>query len=159
MNDIVADEKSTGPLLSIAVFEAAKGAIVLLAGLGVVALIHHGEQHVVERLVAHLHMNPAKDSPTIFLKLVHDLADVRLWTLAAGAGAYALVRFIEAYGLWHGKRWAKWFAALSGAIYLPFELREIVSSHSGLAIAALLINGLIVTLMVHELRRPENSAK
>jgi uncharacterized membrane protein (DUF2068 family) len=153
------DRSSIGPLLSIAVLEAAKGVIVLLAGLGIVALIQHGEQHAVERLVAHLHLNPAKDNPTIFLKLVHDLANIRLWTLAAGAGAYALVRFIEAYGLWHGKRWAKWFAALSGAIYLPFELREIVSSQSGLAVAALLLNGLIVMLMVHELRRPEKSAK
>lgn len=159
MNGIFADEKSTGPLLSVAVFEAAKGAVVLLAGLGVVALIHHGGQHVAERLVAHLHLNPAKDNPTIFLKLVHDLANVHLWTLAAGAGAYALVRFIEAYGLWHGKRWAKWFAALSGAMYLPFELREIVSSHSGLAVAALLINGLVVALMVHELRRPKKSTE
>ncbi|WP_240483801.1 DUF2127 domain-containing protein [Methylobacillus sp. MM3] len=159
MNDIFVDEKSTGPLLSVAVFEAAKGAVVLLAGLSVVALIHHGGQHVVERLVAHLHLNPAKDNPAIFLKLVHDLANVRLWMLAAGAGAYALVRFIEAYGLWHGKRWAKWFAALSGAMYLPFELREIVSSHSGLAVAALLINGLVVALMVHELRRPKTSSE
>jgi len=39
LNGIFADEKSTGPLLSVAVFEAAKGAVVLLAGLGVVALI------------------------------------------------------------------------------------------------------------------------
>jgi len=145
-------EQSLSPLRSIAVLEATKGAIVLLAGLGIVALIHPEAQRAVERLLAHLHLNPAKESPTILLKLAHNLADFHLWTLAAGATAYALLRFIEAYGLWHDSRWAKWFAALSGAIYIPFELRELWLTHSGLAMAALALNVLVVAVMIKELR-------
>lgn len=147
------DTQRENTLRSIALFEAAKGAIVLLAGLGLATVIHD-EAHLIERLVAHLHLNPAKGSSTTFLNLAHDLANIRLWMLAAGAAAYALVRFIEAYGLWHGKRWATWFAAMSGAIYLPFEGREIAVTHSWIALAALLLNGLVVALMLKELRRP-----
>jgi hypothetical protein len=45
--------------------------------------------------------------------------------IAAGTGLYVLVRFVEAYGLWHYKEWAKWVSALSGEIYIPFELLEL----------------------------------
>ncbi len=29
---------------------------------------------------------------------------------------------LESYGLWFAKRWAEWFALLSGSVYLPVEL-------------------------------------
>ena len=63
------------------------------------------------------------------------------------------LRWVEAYGLWYGRRWAQQFAAASGAIYLPFEAFELATTHSGLAAAALLLNAAIVVLMLRELRR------
>lgn len=143
---------ASAALRSIALFEAAKGAIVLLAGFGISALAHGHAQQLSERLIAHLHLNPAKGYPRIFLDLAGRLSDTYLWAMAAAAAAYALARFIEAYGLWTGKRWAKWFAALSGAIYIPFELQELWLTHSGLAVAALVVNVVVVALMIKELR-------
>jgi uncharacterized membrane protein (DUF2068 family) len=145
--------RASASLRSIAVFEAAKGLIVLLAGGGIATLAHRHIQHISEHLVAHLHLNPAKGYPRIFLDLADRLTDSYLWTMAVAAAVYALVRFIEAYGLWNGKRWAKWFAALSGAIYVPFELRETLATNSGLAAGALLLNVLVVAVMLHDLRR------
>ena len=46
--------------------------------------------------------------------------------LAWAAVAYAGVRFIEAYGLWRRRKWAEWFALLSTAMYLPWELLEVI---------------------------------
>jgi uncharacterized membrane protein (DUF2068 family) len=37
-----------------------------------------------------------------------------------------VVRFIEAYGLWHRRRWAEWLALLSTGMYLPWELVEVI---------------------------------
>ncbi|WON72477.1 DUF2127 domain-containing protein [Nitrosospira sp. Is2] len=45
--------------------------------------------------------------------------------VAVGAGLYVLIRFIEAYSLWHYKKWALWVSAASGAIYIPFQLLEL----------------------------------
>ncbi len=39
---------------------------------------------------------------------------------------YAIVRFVEATGLWLEKEWAEWFALLSGAMYMPWEIYEII---------------------------------
>jgi uncharacterized membrane protein (DUF2068 family) len=141
------------PLRSVALFEGAKGGLVLLTGLGIAAFAHQDAQHLAERLVAHLHLNPARTVPRIFLDLAQQTASARLWLLAVGAVAYALVRFIEGYGLWHEKRWAKLLAAASGAIYLPFEAFELASTHSGFAAAALVLNAAIVVVMLRELSR------
>lgn len=128
--------------------EAAKGALVLLVGLGLLSLVHRDVQHAAERLVAHAHLNPAARCPRIFLDLASQLSDRRLLLLAAGAAVYAGVRFIEAYGLWLERRWAEWIAALSGAIYIPFELFELYQRVTLLSIAALILNLGIVGFMV-----------
>lgn len=63
------------------------------------------------------------------------------------------MRFIEAYALWGERRWAEWFAAVSGAIYVPFELYELLHRFSGLAVTALAVNLAVVGAMIGALRR------
>ena len=53
------------------------------------------------------------------------MTDARLWLLAAAATAYALVRGVEAYGLWFERRWAEWFALVSAGLYVPVEIFEL----------------------------------
>lgn len=148
----------SGALRTIALVEAGKGTLVLLAGFGLLSLIHHDLQRVAERLVVHAHLNPASAYPRIFLDLAKQLTDGRLLLLAAGAIAYALVRFIEAYGLWHARPWAKWFAALSGGIYIPFELFELYEHVSWISLGSLLLNVAIVAFMLYSVRHPEDAA-
>ncbi len=63
---------------------------------------------------------------------------------------------MEAYGLWYERRWAEWFSAISGGIYIPFELYELFKNPSLLIFSLLLTNILIVVLMINALLR--NSA-
>jgi uncharacterized membrane protein (DUF2068 family) len=137
-----------GPQRAVAIFEAAKGVLVLAAGLGLLELIHHDFQSAAGDLVAHLHLDPAKRYPRIFLQLASHSSKPRMIWLALGAGLYALLRLIEAYGLWHGRRWASWFAAISGGIYIPYELYELAARPNALAAGALLVNLLVVIVMV-----------
>lgn len=144
---------SFGTVRAVALFEAAKGTLVLLTGFGALSLIHHDAQRFAEQLVGHLHLNPAKHYPRIFIDTAAHLTDARLWMLATLAATYGLVRFVEAYGLWHGRRWAEWFAAVSGGIYIPFELYELFQGINWLSLGALVANVLIVGLMVNALLR------
>jgi uncharacterized membrane protein (DUF2068 family) len=129
---------------TVALFEAAKGAVVVLVGLGLLALVHHDVQKVAEEVVRHLHFNPAKHFPRIFLDAAAKLTDFRLWTMALAAMAYSVVRFVEAYGLWRQQVWAEWFGILSGSIYLPVELYELTVSVSLVKVVILLINLMVV---------------
>lgn len=134
---------------AIAVLEATKGALVVVAGMGLLALVHHEVQQLAERLVAHAHLNPAARYPRIFIDLAGQLTDGRLLLLAAGALFYAGARFVEAYGLWRERRWAEWFAAVSGGIYIPFELFELYERVTWLGLVALVLNATIVGVMVY----------
>jgi len=140
-----------GSIRAVALLEAAKGMLVVLTGFGALSLIHRDTQLFAERLVAHLHLNPAKHFPQIFIDAAAHLTDARLVMLAIFAATYGLVRFIEAYGLWRGRRWAEWFATVSGGIYIPFELYELFHRVSWISLWALAINMLVVGLMIYAL--------
>ncbi|HWA25393.1 MAG TPA: DUF2127 domain-containing protein [Lacunisphaera sp.] len=134
-------------LRTIALFEALKGAIVLVAGFGLLSFLGRDADEFAERLVNRLHLNPASHYPQIFIQAMGDLTNTRLWLIAGFAAFYAAVRFAEAYGLWYGRRWAEWFAALSGAIYIPVEIYELIHRVTWLRITALVINVVVVGYM------------
>jgi uncharacterized membrane protein (DUF2068 family) len=102
----------------VALFEGAKGILVLLAGFGLLSFIHKDIHGAAVRLVEHAHLNPASHYPRIFLDLTERITDTRLWSLALRAATYAVVRLIEAVGLWLRKSWAEWFAILTGVLYI-----------------------------------------
>ena len=140
-------------------FEAAKGAVVLLAGTGALSLVHGRALSIAATLIERLHLNPAHQYPLILLKAASQVTDVRLWLLAGGAALYALVRFVEAYGLWRARTWAEWFAAISGAIYIPFEIYELLRDARWLVTIALLVNALVVAAMINVLVQTRRSKR
>ena len=136
---------------AVAFLEAFKGTVVLLAATGLLSLIHHDLHAVAARLIEHLHLNPASRYPHIFLDLASGVTDSRLRLLAAGAALYAVVRFIEAYGLFRERAWAEVLAAVSGAIYVPFEVFELARAPTWHGAALLGINLAVVGIMVRAL--------
>lgn len=138
-------------LRAIAAFEALKGVMVIVAGFGLLGLVHHDVRHIAVELVDFLHLSHEGRYSHFFLAAADRLGDMHLMTLAAGAVLYVTVRFIEAYGLWWERRWAEWFAAASGAIYIPFEVRHIRPGHVAIPLAALAVNVAIIGFMLYSL--------
>ncbi len=131
----------------VAVFEAAKGALVVAAGLGLLSLLHRDLQELAERLVRHSHLNPAHHYPRIFIEAASRMSDSRLVLLAALAFLYSTVRFVEAWGLWHARVWAEWFAIVSGSLYLPVEVYELFRRPTWTRAAVFLVNLSIVAYL------------
>ena len=150
---MVLNNKMQRGLRAVALFEACKGLLVLFAGLALFSLIHQNIQLVAEQLVGHLHLNPAKHIPKVLLEAAGNLTDHRIVLLALLALLYSSMRFVEAYGLWFGRRWAEWFALVSGTVYLPIELYELAKGFSGLKIGFVLANLVIVSYMAVMLKR------
>jgi uncharacterized membrane protein (DUF2068 family) len=134
------------PLRALALFEGAKGLLVIVAGVGILRWPQALER-VAEALVAHLHLNPAKHEALIFT-LVAAGGSGRLRWLAVGAAVYAAGRVGESVGLWLGKRWAIWLAIATAAIYIPFETATLVRRPTALALLALTINAVVVLYLV-----------
>ncbi len=138
---------------TVAAIEAAKGLVVLLTGFGLFALVHRNVQQLAEALVAHAHLNPASHTPRVFLEYAGKLDDAHLMQLAAAALAYSAVRMIEAYGLWYERTWGEGFAAASGAVYLPFEFRELFHQPSIHGACLVTVNLGVVGFMIYSLRQ------
>jgi uncharacterized membrane protein (DUF2068 family) len=154
---------TTRGLRTLALFEAAKGVVVLLVGWGGAGLLHHHAHHMMETMVSHFHLNPAHHTPQVFLKLAADFDNSKLWLLAGGAAAYATIRFVEAWGLWRGRRWAEWLGCIGAGIYIPLEFRHFIH-HPGFVSTLVLGTNLIIVVYVavclwrgRNERRPKSS--
>lgn len=71
---------------------------------------------------------------------------------------YALLRLVEAYGLWRERSWAEWLAAASSGIYLSYEIAELAARVTPLRIvvtfsANLIVVGFMVWRLVLRARR------
>lgn len=145
--------KNSG-LKTIALFEAGKGALVLMTALALFRYIHSDWQAWAEHIVAHFHMDPARRYPRILLALSNNLTEPRLLAIAFGMLFYVALRWVEAYGLWRGRPWATMLGIISAGLYLPFELIELVSRPSWLGALVLGSNIVIIVILWRSHKRP-----
>jgi uncharacterized membrane protein (DUF2068 family) len=129
-------------------FEATKGVLVLIAGFGLLSLAHRGAQNLAEQIVRRFHLDLARHHPRILVDAVAHLSDPRLRLLAGAALVYSAMRFIEAWGLWRMRPWAEWFAILSGGVYLPVEVFELVRHPTAVKAAVFLLNAALVAYLI-----------
>jgi len=140
-------------LKGVALFEASKGALVIVAGLGLMALLHHDAQAMAEEIVRKLHLNPGMHYPRVFLELFNQPSNTRLWAIGGSALVYAAMRFTEAYGLWRERTWASWLGVWSGGVYIPLELYEAVAHPTWLHIGLAVANAGVVLYLAQGLRK------
>ena len=133
---------------AVAALEAAKGVLVLLVASGLLSLVNGDLHAAAVTLVEHAHLNPAAHYPKIFVDAVGSLNDRHLTWLALGALGYSTIRFVESWGLFYGMAWAELLGAVSGSIYIPFELLQMVREPSWDTAFVLAVNCLIVAIMV-----------
>jgi uncharacterized membrane protein (DUF2068 family) len=136
-------------LRAVASIEFVKGLAVLLAGFGVLRLMHRDVWDVAENFLERLHISPDAHYAQVFLNLADQVTDTKLWFVALGALAYSSLRFAEAYGLWRERAWAEWLALVSGAIYLPFEIVELARRPDWIRLVIFLVNLAVVLYMAY----------
>lgn len=151
--------KRKNGLKVIALLEASKGLVSLVVGLGIHKLAGTNVQKFLESFLEHLHLNPANRLPGIILHESNLLTSFNLTLIAMGAVVYSVVRLVEAYGLWHALTWTEWFALLSGAVYIPFEIYEVVVHPGTINILALTINVAVVWYMYTVVRGTSESIR
>ena len=108
-------------LRTIALFEAAKGALAFAAGCGLLSFRHTDLHAVADAFLLQHRIDPETHYRRLFIESVARATHQHAGQIAALAFAYALIRIVEGYGLWQGKHWAEWFAVISAGLYLPWE--------------------------------------
>jgi len=68
--------------------------------------------------------------------------------LAAGLAAYAIIEIVEGIGLWQARRWGEYFAFVATSLGLPYEVYDLVTKFSVLALGLFFINLALVLYLV-----------
>jgi|ERR1700733_5510688 len=145
-------------LRGIATLELTKGMIVLLAAAGILLMVRREDPwDIADGLLRLLHISPDHHFAQVFLDWADSLTTAKLWTVAAVALAYSILRFIEAYGLWYARAWAEWIALISGALYLPFEIYKVIHRQNLFHVSLLLINLAVVFYMAYVLKTGQST--
>ncbi|WP_311223228.1 MULTISPECIES: DUF2127 domain-containing protein [unclassified Acidovorax] len=135
-------------LRTIAAFEALKGVVALVAGVGVLGLLHSDLHAIAVALIGHVGLSPGQHYPALLLGGIDRWAGDGDWQwLTAAAAGYAALRFAEAWGLWRDKAWGEWLGALSGGLYIPFELWHWAHRPTWAASAVVLLNAGVVAYL------------
>lgn len=142
----------------IAVFEGSKGVAALAALVGIVDLLHHDIQHVCVELIGHFGLDPTAHVPSVLLHYADTLRTSNLGLVIALASGYSLLRFLEAYGLWYQTAWGEYVGAISGGLYVPFEVTHVLRHPNLIGIGVLLLNTGLVAYLVMVIRRRQRSA-
>lgn len=146
---------------AVALWAGFKSAAVFLIGAGFGLLLARGESahDMAEWLVTHLHAHRESRVVAWFL----DWSDHVTWQgwvlFFCAVLAYSVLHAIEAWGIWRERRWAEWLAALSGVIYLPFEIWEMAHNPGWLCLGVIFVNASIVVYMAWMLWSGRRAAK
>lgn len=131
-------------LRTVAAFEAIKGIAVVALCILLLSLLHRNLDSMVDQLTNWLRLNPDSHVADWFYDLADRTTGRGIWTAVVVGLVYSLGRFVESYGLWNERQWAEWFAVISGAVYVPFELLALITHPQWIRAAVLLGNILIV---------------
>jgi uncharacterized membrane protein (DUF2068 family) len=142
-----ADLQHLKGLRAVASLECAKGALALAGIFGLFSILHRDPWDVADDLLEFLHINPDRHFAQVFLDFADRITEKNLWTAAIILSAYCTLRFVEAYGLWRARPWAEWFALISGALYVPFEVVEVIRRPTPVHALILIVNLAVVAYM------------
>ncbi|HZQ21492.1 MAG TPA: DUF2127 domain-containing protein [Terriglobales bacterium] len=142
-------ERQLKALRAVASLEFIKGLAVLLAGCGLLSLVHRDVWGVADSLLGWLHLSPDHRYARMFLNWADEVTDSKLMVIAGIAFLYSVLRFVEAYGLWRARAWAEWLAMVSGAIYVPFEVFDLMHKPTLIHAGILLVNLIVVGYMIY----------
>jgi uncharacterized membrane protein (DUF2068 family) len=134
----------------IAIFEAAKGLLALSAASGLELLGPAPLLRWLQEVTVRFQLDPNQGA-LAWLSQAINPDSVHL--AAAAAFAYALLRFVEAWGLWRVKVWASWLGCISAAIYLPLDVYAVFRHPGWMAWAVLAINLIVVAVLARDIFR------
>jgi uncharacterized membrane protein (DUF2068 family) len=151
--------KSRFVLRTIAAFRFAKAAVLLLAGAGILRLVHRDVGAAAERLVETLHMNPGNHFLLRAIARISNLTPIQLREIGLAAFFYAGLFIIEGIGLWKLKRWGEWVTVIVTGSLLPFELSTLLRHPAIPKISVFVVNLGIVVYLIYLIRRNNAPAK
>lgn len=136
-------------LRAVAVLEIAKGLGAVLFGIWLLSFREKDIGDLIANLLDRLHVDPAHEFAIKLVSMADRITPEKVIMAALIAFAYAVIRFTEGYGLWNARTWAEYFALVSGAAYLPWELWEFLRRPNWFHASLIVINVAVVLYIAY----------
>lgn len=134
----------------IALIEAVKGMLAVLAASGLELLGPAPLQRWVHLLIARFELDPERGALALFAQ---EISPGAVHWAAAAVMAYGVLHLFEAWGLWRAKVWASWLGCLAAALYLPIDLYALWHHRGWPALVVLAINLLVVWVLARDIAK------
>jgi uncharacterized membrane protein (DUF2068 family) len=137
----------------IGIFKLLKAISLVIAGFGLLKLLHRDVATVVEHWIEVLRVDPDNRFIHRGLVRIFNVTPKQLKALSVGTFVYAGIFLTEGSGLLARKHWAEYMTLISTGLFIPLEVYEIYRHFTWLKVAATVVNILIVWYLAARLRR------
>ncbi|MBC2607266.1 DUF2127 domain-containing protein [Pelagicoccus albus] len=144
------DRPTPKGLKAVALVELAKGVLALLAAVWFLYTL--GDNWAEGLSYLNTRFAPSIELPERLFDLAQSFDRDRQVLAISGLTTYSVLHIVEGIGLWKSKLWAEWLGTISGGVYIPFEIIELVNHPSWLTAAILSLNVSIVIYLIFAIK-------
>jgi uncharacterized membrane protein (DUF2068 family) len=139
-------------LMLIGVMKSLKGLALIIAGVGLLSLLHRDAAETVRHWIEAIRIDPHDRLIDQLLEKIAGVSHRTLRRLGVGTLFYAAVFCTEGVGLLTAQHWAEYMTAGVTASFLPLELYELIAHPSVVKALVILVNVAVVIYLVLEIR-------
>ena len=143
----------TTVLRLIAFTKFVKAALLILAGIGILKLLHMNPAIELNHWIAWLGFDPGQRFVGQAIQKITNIPTHRIREMGIATFPYAGLFLTEGVGLWMLKRWAEWFTVVATGSLVPIEAVEIYRHPSAVKFLVLIANVGIVGYLVYRIKR------
>jgi len=140
-------------LVLIGIFKLVKGAGLLIAGVGLLKLLHHDVAAMMQHWIEVLRVDPDNRYIHRALLRIFNVTPKQLKELSAGTFVYAGIFLTEGTGLLARKHWAEYMTLISTGLFVPIEVYEIFRHFTWVKAGVTIVNVLIVWYLAARVRK------
>jgi uncharacterized membrane protein (DUF2068 family) len=152
------NSSNSGLIRLVALFKLVKATLLIVAGIGILKLIHTDMARQLDHWVTMVGLDPGGRFINHFIQKATNISPHKIKELGLGSFVYAGLFLTEGIGLWLEKRWAEWFTVVITGSLVPLEVYEIYRHPTAVKIVVLVLNIAIVAYLLyriaHEPRSP-----
>lgn len=120
------------------------GILAILLSFSVISLINKDMEVFANQIVDYFNLDMDNRYIEAVIRRIGMIGNGTIIGVSIGMVSYASLNLAMAYGLHRRKRWAEWLTVIATALFIPFEIYEIIQEQTLVRIGILILNAAIV---------------
>lgn len=140
-------------LVAIGVMKLLKGLALIIAGIGLLSLLHRDAAETVRHWIEYIRIDPHDRLIDHAIEKIGGIDHRTMKRLGVGTLFYAAVFCTEGIGLLTNRHWAEYMTAGVTTSFLPLEIYELIRHPSVVKALVTLVNVVVVGYLVLEIKK------